>query len=30
MAVRAAEPLPRPRHEAAADTVRFILHGLAA
>jgi len=30
MAVRAAEPLPPPRHEAAADTVRFILHGLAA
>jgi hypothetical protein len=30
MAVRAGEPVPRPRDEAAADTVRFILHGLAA
>ncbi len=30
MAVRAAEPEPRDRSEAAADTVRFILHGLAA
>ena len=30
MAVRAAEPHPLPRAEAAADTVRFILHGLAA
>ena len=30
MAVRAAEPRPRPRAEAAADTVRFILHGLAS
>jgi AcrR family transcriptional regulator len=29
MAVRAAEPVPRPRADAAADTVRFILHGLA-
>ena len=29
MAVRAAEPFPRPRDEAAADTVAFILHGLA-
>jgi TetR/AcrR family fatty acid metabolism transcriptional regulator len=29
MAVRAGEPMPRPRDEAAADTVRFILHGLA-
>jgi AcrR family transcriptional regulator len=29
MAVRAGEPDPRPRGEAAADTVRFILHGLA-
>ena len=30
MAVRASEPVPRPRDEAAADTVQFILHGLAA
>jgi len=30
MAVRASEPMPRPRGEAAADTTRFILHGLAA
>ena len=30
MAVRAGEPLPRPRAEAAADIVGFILHGLAA
>jgi AcrR family transcriptional regulator len=30
MTVRAGEPMPRPRAEAAADTVRFILHGLAA
>jgi len=30
MAVRAGEPVPRPRDEAAADTTRFILHGLAA
>jgi len=30
MAVRAGEPAPRPCDEAAADTVRFILHGLAA
>jgi len=30
MAVRAGEPMPRPPDEAAADTVRFILHGLAA
>ncbi len=30
MAVRAGDPVPRPRHEVAADTVRFILHGLAA
>jgi len=29
MAVRAAEPIPGPRTEAAADTVHFILHGLA-
>jgi len=28
MAVRAAEPAPRDRAMAAADTVRFILHGL--
>ena len=30
MAVRAGEPAPRPSDEAAADTARFILHGLAA
>jgi TetR/AcrR family fatty acid metabolism transcriptional regulator len=30
MAVRAAEPNPRDRAEAAADIVSFILHGLAA
>ncbi len=30
MTVRAGEPMPRPRAEAAADTVQFILHGLAA
>ena len=30
MAVRAGEPLPRTRAEAAADIVGFILHGLAA
>lgn len=30
MTVRAADPMPRPRREAAADTVQFILHGLAA
>ena len=30
MVVRAGEPAPRPCDEAAADTVRFILHGLAA
>jgi len=30
MAVRAGEPMPRPRDQAAADTVEFILHGLAA
>jgi TetR/AcrR family fatty acid metabolism transcriptional regulator len=30
MAVRAGEPAPRPRDEAAADTVQFILHGLTA
>ena len=30
MAVRAGEPVPRPRDEAAADTADFILHGLAA
>ena len=30
MAVRASEPMPRPRREAAADTTRFILPGLAA
>jgi len=30
MAVRAAEPAPRPRAEAAADTTQFILHGLRA
>jgi len=30
MAVRAGEPMPRPRDQAAADTVNFILHGLAA
>ena len=30
MAVRAGEPAPRPRDEAAADVTRFILHGLAA
>ncbi len=30
MAVRAGEPMPRPRDEAAADTAQFILHGLAA
>lgn len=30
IAVRAGEPLPRPRAEAAADIVGFILHGLAA
>ncbi len=30
MAVRAGEPAPRPRGEAASDTARFILHGLAA
>lgn len=29
MAVRAGEPIPRPRSEVAADTARFILHGLA-
>ena|SRR5664280_629743 len=29
MAVRAAEPIPGLRTEAAADTVHFILHGLA-
>ena len=30
MAVRAGEPVPRPRDEAARDTTSFILHGLAA
>jgi AcrR family transcriptional regulator len=30
MAVRAGEPSPRPRADAAADTARFILRGLAA
>ena len=30
MAVRAGEPVPRPRDEAAADIVQFVLHGLAA
>jgi AcrR family transcriptional regulator len=30
MAVRAGEPLPRPRDEVAADTTQFILHGLTA
>lgn len=30
MAVRAGEPAPRPRAEAASDTVQFILRGLAA
>jgi AcrR family transcriptional regulator len=30
MVVRAGEPVPRPRDEAATDTVQFILHGLAA
>ena len=30
MAVRAGEPLPRPRAEAAAAIAGFILHGLAA
>ena len=29
MAVRAEEPAPQPRAQAAADTVRFILHGLS-
>jgi hypothetical protein len=30
MAVRAEEPAPQDRSQAAADTVAFILHGLAA
>jgi hypothetical protein len=30
IAVRAAEPIPGPRAEAAAAAVEFILHGLAA
>jgi AcrR family transcriptional regulator len=30
MAVRAGEPAPRPRAEAAADTIQFILRGLTA
>jgi AcrR family transcriptional regulator len=30
MAVRAGEPAPRPRADAAADTTRFILYGLTA
>jgi AcrR family transcriptional regulator len=30
MAVRAEEPDPPDRSQAAADTVRFILHGLSA
>lgn len=29
MSVRAADPLPRPRHEAAAEISDFILRGLA-
>ncbi len=29
IAVRAAEPVPPPRHEAAADIVDFVVHGLA-
>jgi AcrR family transcriptional regulator len=30
MSVRAAEPLPRPRHEVAAEICDFIVHGLGA
>lgn len=30
MAVRAGEPAPRPRRDAASDTAQFILRGLAA
>ena len=30
MAVRAEDPAPLPRDQAAADTVQFILHGLSA
>jgi AcrR family transcriptional regulator len=30
MSVRAAEPLPRPRHEVAAEICNFIVHGLGA
>ena len=28
MSVRAAEPLPRPRHEVAAEVCDFIVRGL--
>jgi hypothetical protein len=28
MSVRAADPLPRPRHEAADEITDFLLHGL--